>query len=34
MLTVRDLVDELGLELLSGEDAAEAPLALEGPEGA
>jgi DNA-binding PucR family transcriptional regulator len=26
MLTVRDLVDELGLELLSGEDAAEAPV--------
>ena len=26
MLTVRDLVDEMGLELLSGEDAAEAPV--------
>ena len=26
MLTVRDLVDELGLELLSGEDASEAPV--------
>jgi purine catabolism regulator len=26
MLTVRDLVDEVGLELLSGEDAAEAPV--------
>jgi purine catabolism regulator len=26
MLTVRDLVDELGLELLAGEDAAEAPV--------
>jgi purine catabolism regulator len=26
MLTARDLVDELGLELLSGEDAAEAPV--------
>src|SRR6476661_9875404 len=26
MLTVRDLVDELGLELLSGDDAAEAPV--------
>ncbi|MDP9135364.1 MAG: PucR family transcriptional regulator ligand-binding domain-containing protein, partial [Actinomycetota bacterium] len=26
MLTVRDLVDELGLPLLSGEDAAEAPV--------
>jgi PucR family transcriptional regulator, purine catabolism regulatory protein len=26
MLTVRDLVDEMGLELLSGEDAAETPV--------
>ncbi len=26
MLTVRDLVDEMGLELLTGEDAAEAPV--------
>ncbi len=26
MLTVRDLVDEMGLELLSGEEAAEAPV--------